>query len=110
MKKKELLFRLTESDFVFKAKRGSGAGGQKRNKTPSTIQCFHEPSNSMGEAEDHREQSKNKQIAFKRCCDTLTFKTWIKMKADAAMGNIEIEETNDEGKYVKRKLNQEEIK
>lgn len=108
-KKKELLFSLTEKDFKFIAKRGSGKGGQKKNKTSSAIQCFHEPSGSIGEAEDFREQSKNKQLAFKRCTDTLEFKTWLQLKIDAATGQVEIEEIDETGKIVKRKVNHEEI-
>lgn len=110
MKKKELLFRLTEDDFRFVAKRGSGSGGQKKNKTSSAIQCFHDPSGAMGQAEDSREQSQNKKLAFKRCTDTIEFQTWLKLKTDAALGLIEIEETDELGKTVKRKLNHQEIK
>lgn len=47
---KRKLFTLDQSHFTFKAKRGSGAGGQKRNKTSSAIQCVHEPSGARGEA------------------------------------------------------------
>lgn len=109
-KKKERLFTLTEDDFLFKAKRGSGKGGQKKNKTSSAIQCWHEPSGAMGEAEDAREQSQNKKLAFKRCTDTVEFKVWLQMKIDAACGNIEIEETDENGRNHRRKLNHEEIK
>lgn len=109
MKNKELLFRLTEENFVFKAKRGSGKGGQKKNKTSSAIQCFHEPSNSMGEAEDSRNQLQNKKLAFKRCVETLSFKTWLQLKIDAAMGKVEIEEMDQNGNFVKRKVSHEEI-
>ncbi len=110
MKKRELLFRLTEADFRFQAKRGSGKGGQKKNKTSSAIQCWHDPSGAMGEAEDMREQSRNKSLAFKRCTDTLEFRTWLKMKTDAALGLIDIVETDEQGREVRRKLNQEEVK
>lgn len=109
-KQKELLFRLTEKDFRFVAKRGSGKGGQKKNKTSSAIQCFHDPSGAMGEAEDAREQSQNKKLAFKRCCDTMEFRVWLKMKTDAAMGKIEIQETDENGKQITRLLNHKEIK
>lgn len=107
--KKELLFRLTERDFIFKAKRGSGKGGQKKNKTSSAIQCFHPPSGAMGEAEDSREQSQNKKTAFKRCVDSIVFQTWLKLKIDAAQGLVEIEEHDDEGNKIKRKIRHDEI-
>lgn len=109
MAKKQLLFRLTEKDFRFQAKRGSGAGGQKRNKTSSAMQCFHDPSGAMGEAEDAREQSQNKKMAFKRCTETKEFQAWLNMKIAAAQGHIEIEENDDLGNKTKRKLNHEEV-
>lgn len=109
MKKRQLLFSLTEKDFIFKEKRGSGKGGQKRNKTSSAIQCFHEPSGAMGESEDSRSQSQNKKMAFKRMTDTKEFKSWLKLKTEAALGNIQIEENDESGNSVKRKVRHEEI-
>lgn len=108
-RKKQLLFSVTAADCVFKDKRGSGNGGQKKNKTNSAIQCFHEPSGAQGEAEDYREQSRNRKLAFKRMAESIEFQTWAKMKADAAMGNIIIEENDDQGKPTKRKVRMEEI-
>ncbi len=110
MKKKELLFRLTAKDFDFQATRGSGAGGQKKNKTSSAIQCFHPPSGAMGKSEDQREQSQNRKIAFKRCTDTLEFRAWLRMKTDAAMGRIEITETDEKGVERTRLLDHQEVK
>lgn len=109
-KNKELLFRLTAKDFDFQAKRGSGSGGQKRNKTSSAIQCFHPPSGAMGESEDAREQSQNKKMAFKRCTDTVVFRAWLGMKIDAACGKIEITETDEAGVERTRLLDHQEIK
>ena len=108
-RKKELLFSVTAKDVEFLDKRGSGKGGQKKNKTSSAIQCFHKPSGAMGEAEDHREQSLNRKLAFKRMAESLEFRTWARLKADAAVGNVEIEEFDDLGNPVKRKLRMDEI-
>lgn len=107
---REKLFSLTEKDFEFVAKRGSGPGGQKKNKTSSAIQCTHPPSGARGEAEDSRKQTENRKLAFKRCCETAEFKVWLQMKIDAANGLIEISETDEAGKSITRKLNHEEIK
>jgi protein subunit release factor B len=106
---RQLLFRLTEKDFTFQAKRGSGNGGQKKNKTSSAIQCFHEPSGAMGESEDSRKQPQNRKIAFQRCVESLAFKAWLNMKIDAAKGDIEITEPDDQGKMTTRKLSHEEV-
>jgi len=108
-RKKQLLWSVTEKDLVFKATRGSGKGGQKKNKTSSAIQCFHEPSGAMGEAEDFREQSRNKKLAFKRMAESKEFQAWAKMKTEAALGNIEITEADDTGKVFTRKVRHEEI-
>lgn len=107
--KKELIFSVTGKDCVFKDKRGSGNGGQKKNKTNSAIQCFHKPSGAMGEAEDHREQSLNRKLAFKRMASSVEFQTWAKLKADAAAGKVEIEEANSQGIMTKRKLRMDEV-
>lgn len=109
MKKKERLFKLTEKDFEFNYVRGRGAGGQKKNKTSSACQCFHRPSESMGYAEDSRCQKQNKKLAFKRLTETAKFKSWLQLKIDAAMGQVEIEEPDDFGTMRKRLVNHEEI-
>ena len=109
MKERQLLFRLTEKDFIFQEKRGGGSGGQKINKTSSAIQCFHEPSGAMGESEESRKQSQNRKVAFEKCVKTPEFQTWLKLKIDAAKGDVEIEEPDDNGKRIKRKLRHEEV-
>lgn len=103
------MFTVGQDQFEFKATRGSGSGGQKKNKTSSAMQCSHPPSGARGEAEDTRSQLQNKKLAFKRCCETVEFQVWIKMKIDAYNGLIEIEETDENGKSHKRKVNHEEI-
>lgn len=108
-REKQLLFSVTAKDCTFIDKRGSGKGGQKKNKTSSAIQCMHEPSGAMGEAEDHREQSLNRRLAFKRMAESIEFQTWAKLKADVICGDVEIEENDDNGKRVKRKVRVDEI-
>lgn len=77
---RELVFSVTAADCTWKYTRGTGAGGQKKNKTNSAVHCGHEPSRAHGYAEDHREQSKNRQLAFKRMCETKEFKEWNQME------------------------------
>jgi len=50
-----------EESFV----RGSGAGGQKINKTSSVVQLRHRPSGLEVRCQKHREQSKNRLSAYK---------------------------------------------
>ena len=109
MKNRTKIFSVTASDCRFIAKRGSGKGGQKRNKTSNAIQCFHDPSGAMGEAEDGRDQSINKRIAFERMFNTKEFQSWLGLKIDAALDKVDIEETTDLLNKVKIKLRHEEV-
>jgi protein subunit release factor B len=45
--------------------RGSGAGGQKINKTSSTVLLRHMPTGTEVRCQKHREQSKNRLSAYK---------------------------------------------
>lgn len=106
---KKLWFSITAKDCEFKTKRGSGNGRQKKQKTSSAVQCFHKESGAMGEAEDAREQSQNKKLAFKRMTDTPEFKSWLNLKIEAGKGNIEITENTEQGNQVSRKLRMDEV-
>lgn len=56
---------IPEKDVEVKAIRGSGAGGQKVNKTSSTIQLRHLPTNILITVQTERSQSRNRDVAFK---------------------------------------------
>lgn len=103
------LFSVTADDCKFIAKRGSGKGGQARNKTSNAIQCFHDPSGAMGESEDGRDQSLNKRKAFKRMVDSREFQVWLKLKIDAANNLVDISEPDDLGNRIHRKLRMDEV-
>ncbi|MBI5543050.1 MAG: peptide chain release factor 2, partial [Deltaproteobacteria bacterium] len=55
---------IPEKDVEVKAIRGSGAGGQKVNKTSSTIQLRHIPTNMVITIQTERSQSRNRDLAF----------------------------------------------
>lgn len=107
--RKVKMFSVTASDCRFIAKRGSGKGGQKRNKTSNAIQCFHDPSGAMGESEDGREQSLNKRKAFERMVNSKEFQSWLILKIETGLGNIEIEEISEMGNKYTRKLEIDEV-
>lgn len=86
--KKQLLFSLTARDFEWDYIRGSGKGGQKKNKTSSAVRCRHISSGALGYAEDDRSQSKNKKLAFKRMSETREFKSWIKLEIARRTGEL----------------------
>ena len=49
---REKLFTLTAKNFRWDYFRGSGKGGQKRNKTSSGVRCTHEESGAVGQSHD----------------------------------------------------------
>ena len=60
----ELEMPLHDRDLEITACRGSGAGGQKRNKTSSVIQILHRPSGLRVRCESERSQAQNKKTAL----------------------------------------------
>lgn len=116
MSKKELLFSVTAKDCRWDYYRGSGAGGQHRNKTELAVRCTHLASGAMGQAEDHREQPRNKKLAFERMAKTKTFQEWARVEAARVTGklaeieewvdhemktNVRVEKKDEEGRWVK---------
>ena len=96
---KELLFSVTAKDCRWDYYRGSGAGGQHRNKTDSAVRCTHIASGAVGQAEDDRSQHKNKVLAFKRMAATKKFQSWARIEACRVTGKLaEIED------WVEREL------
>lgn len=49
--KKQLLFSVTAKDCEWSYTRGTGAGGQKKNKTSSAVHCSHKQSKAHGYAD-----------------------------------------------------------
>jgi len=79
-KAKELVFSLTQKDFEFQTYKKGGNGGQKVQKTECCVRCIHNPSGAVGNACEHREQRKNKEMAFKRMAESPKFQGWLKME------------------------------
>jgi len=86
MANRELLFSVTSKDCVFKATRGSGPGGQHRNKTSTAIRCIHPPSSAVGYSCDDKSQHRNKKRAFRRMAESEEMKEWIRLESARVTG------------------------
>lgn len=85
---KQLVFSVTAKDCEWKYTRGTGNGGQKKNKTNSAVHCVHKPSRAHGYAEDSRSQIKNRQLAFKRMAESKPFKEWLNLEFQRRTGQL----------------------
>ena len=93
----ELLFRVTANDCDWTYTRGTGPGGQKRNKTSSKVRCVHRASGAVGESDETRSQHDNRRLAFRKMAETKEFKTWHKIETARKLGiNINVNERVDE--------------
>jgi peptide chain release factor 2 len=61
----EIKIEIPEKDVELTFIRGSGAGGQKVNKTSSTAQLRHLPTGKLITVQTERSQSRNRDVAFK---------------------------------------------
>lgn len=109
MVSKEIIFSITEKDFDFSYTKGSGKGGQKKNKTSSAVHCKHRDSNAHGYAEDTRSQHQNKILAFKRCIEKPEFKRWHKIETARRTGALERakEEAERQMSFIKVEVKQD---
>jgi len=85
---RDLLFSVTSSDCRWDYYRGSGKGGQKRNKTSNCVRCTHVPSGAVGKSEEGRSQVHNKHRAFRRMAESDVFRRWARMEAARQTGEI----------------------
>src|SRR3990167_3601034 len=87
-KKREILFSVTASDCDWKYDRGTGAGGQKRNKTSTKVRCTHRASGAVGVDDATRSQPQNKKRAFLKMAETKEFKGWHKAECARRLGHL----------------------
>lgn len=94
----KLLFSITSDHFEWTYTKGTGSGGQKRNKTSSAVYCFHPPSGARGYSEASRSQRDNKIDAFKKAVATKEFQDWIMLESLKQSGKM---------KYIETKVDQQ---
>lgn len=93
---RELIYRLTKKDFILKPFKGSGPGGQHRNKNSTAIRITHPDSGAVGECSEHKSQLQNKKVAFRRLVDSKKFKIWHTRKVYEFDKKKSIEQEVDE--------------
>ena len=112
---KELLFSITANDCEWSYTRGTGKGGQKKNKTSSAVHCMHRPSGAHGYSEASRSQADNKRDAFRKMAESKEFTAWHKLETARRLGtlttieenvaremrNINVEVKDEKGRWTK---------
>lgn len=84
---KELMFSVTAKDLRIDTYRGTGNGGQHRNKTESCVRITHPASGAVAQACEERSQAQNKHIALRRLVEHPKFRAWqAKMVAEINSG------------------------
>jgi len=84
----DVLFTVTAADCDWTYTRGSGPGGQKRNKTSTKVTCVHRASGATGTSDLTRSQHQNKSIAFRQMAESKEFKTWHRMETARVLGRL----------------------
>jgi protein subunit release factor A len=87
--KRQLLFSVTKDDCDWSYTKGTGAGGQKRNKTSSAVHCKHRASGARGYSEASRNQLENKRDAFAKMCNTSEFIEWHRLETLRRTGMLD---------------------
>lgn len=88
--KKQVLFSVTAADCEWSYTRGTGNGGQKKNKTNSAVHCMHRPSDAHGYSESSRSQADNKRDAFIKMAESKEFKTWHRIETMKRSGQMNL--------------------
>lgn len=96
MTKREPIFSVGHKEFTYQPCRGSGPGGQHRNKNYTGMRCTHPPSGATGHATDDKSQKRNKLNSFLRCVKSAKFQKWLSIAIAKASGQrAQIEATVD---------------
>jgi hypothetical protein len=74
--------------------RGSGPGGQKRNKTSSAVRLVHVPSGISATASDSRSQAQNRAAALKRLRHQMALQ--IRRPFEEGIINLDVSMRSDE--------------
>lgn len=94
---RKILTLIPGKDFFLQATKGSGPGGQNRNKNSTAIILTHPASGVVIRASEHKSQLQNKKAALKRLIQSDRFKIWLRMETAAReLGYANLEAKVDE--------------
>jgi hypothetical protein len=89
---------LSDEEFLAQCRlevfRGSGPGGQKRNKTSSAVRLVHVPTGMTATAADSRSQAQNRGHALQRLRHQMTLE--IRLPFDGKAVNLDVSMRSDE--------------
>lgn len=93
---RELLLHITAKDFNEFHIRGSGKGGQHRNKTSTGVRLVHKASGAAAESTEFKSQHQNRSAAFRKVIETPVFKAWFRTAVAEASGQPTIAQRVEE--------------
>ena len=102
--KKDPLFSVTADDCDWSYTKGTGNGGQKKNKTSSAVHCRHRVSGAYGYSESSRSQLDNRRDAFRKMSETKEFQQWVNLEFMKRSGQLLEIERSVEQELQKVKL------
>lgn len=88
---KRLLFSVTRDDFDMNTFSVSGHGGGGKDTSNSGVRLVHRASGAVGEGREARDNTHNRQSAFKKLVNTHRFKAWLKAETARRLGQPQIE-------------------
>lgn len=86
MAEKKLLFSVGLNDCKVETFTVGGHGGSGKDTSNTGVRITHLESGATARCVDSRSQFKNKQIAFRRMCETKAFKAWHKKEVAKRLG------------------------
>lgn len=98
------MFSVGASDCDWSYTKGTGAGGQKKNKTSSAVHCMHRASGAHGYSEASRSQADNRKDAFQKMVQTDKFQNWLKIETMKRTGELQEIERQVEKELTKVKV------
>lgn len=98
---RKLLFSVSIHDCEVQTYRGSGPGGQHRNKVETGVRIIHHPSGAVAQACEGKSQIMNKRAAWKKLANDPKFRAWLRVEVSMRPANLLIEYIDAEGNWTK---------